>query len=196
MGSGRSGRRLETVMVDIQKGEQRKPAYLAIHPQGVVPVMTFDGVPMFESAAITLYLAETSPMANLVPKAPHELRQYYQWAVYGPAEIDPHLNTLVPHTLLLPPDQRNEQLADSARKAFGLRAKIVSAALEGNRWLLGDTFSAADIVIGHDCAWARMLGVIDDYPTLCDYLSRCEEREAFKRVWGGKVRRFPDPHAA
>ena len=191
-----AGVEVETVPVNVMAGDNKKPEYMEIHPHGFVPALTVDGDAMFESAAITLYLAEQYPKAKLAPAPGSDARRaYFQWAVYGPAEIDPHLGTLVPHTLLLPPDQRNADLANNAKEAFSKRAHVVSSALEGKRWLLGDQFTAADIVIGHDCAWARMLGVIDDYPVLCDYLSRLEDRPAFKKVWGGKVQRFSDPHA-
>ncbi len=193
---GEIGVEAREVEIDLFKGEQKKPDYLAIHPQGLVPALAIGERSMFESAAIVMFLADRYPKASLAPPPGSDERaSYYQWCVYGPAEIDHKLSTLNVHTLFSPPEQRDQKAAASARSDFNVRGDVLSKVLRDRPFLLGDRFSAADIVIGHACAWAKMLDVLDEFPVLVSYLGRLEERSAFERVYGGKVQRFPDPYA-
>jgi glutathione S-transferase len=185
------------VVVDVVQGEQKRPEYLAIHPLGKVPALVVDGRPLFESAAIVMHLADRHPGARLAPEpGSHQRGLYYQWIVFGPAEVDPQLTAILVHTRILPPAQRVAAVADEARRELALRARVLARALADRPFLLGEQFSAADIVIGHDCAWARMLDVLDEFPELVDYLHRLERRPAFARVYGERVEVFPDPHAS
>ena len=180
--------------LDFMKGEQKKPEYLKIHPLGRVPAFTVGNRSFFESAAIVMHFADLS-VGLSPPNGSEERMEYYQWIVFGPAEIDAKLSTLTVHTLFFPPEQRDKNAARVALEGWTNVAEVINNVLSDRDYILGHEFSAADIVIGHDVAWAKMLNVLDDFPDLVSYLNRLEQRSAFKSVYGEKVRVYPDPYA-
>lgn len=190
------GLEVEEVNVDLFKGEQQQEDYQKVNPLGVVPTLIWGEAVIGESAAIVAFLADQHPAKGLAPSIDSvERGQYYHWLIFGPAELDHYLVTISHNTLLLPPDARDPQAVVSAQENFDKRAEVISATLEKQPYLLGDTFSAADISVGHSIAWAKMIQALDRHPKLRDYLARLEERPAFQAVWGPKVEIFSDPHA-
>ncbi|MBX2797696.1 MAG: glutathione S-transferase family protein [Myxococcales bacterium] len=181
--------------VDVFQGQQSEPAYLAVNPMGYVPAATVDGVPMIESSALALWAAMTYPEAGLLPEEGAQRRACLQWVVFGPAEMDRRLDVLNQHTRFLPLDQRDEAEAERQRQLFARRARLVTDALGEGPFLLGSSLTVADCVVGHDVAWAKMLGLLDEQPVLQAYLDRLQQRPAFQQVYGPKVSLFPDPHA-
>lgn len=125
-----------------------------------------------------------------------EWRKCLQWVVHGPAELDRLLATLNQHRLFLPPDQRDEAVAEATTATWVQRATNLEAALGDQPYLLGDDLTIADVVIGHDIVWARMLDLLGPHPKLSAYLARLSERPAFVETYGPEVRTFPDPHAS
>ena len=178
--------------VDLLKGEQDSDAYRAIHPLGVVPAYETDRYRMFESVAILLQLLDEHPASGLAPAVGSaERAAYYQWCVFAGAEMDPAImlvfdNTMRPLEGMRPPGAKHEPaLAERGRYEFSVRAQAVSDTLDKQDYLLGDTFSGADIAIGHSCFMAAHTGLLGDYPVLQDYYARLGGRPAHKRVYDG-----------
>ena len=86
------------------------------------------------------------------------------------------------HTIMLPEDKRSPQAVEEAQKNFAAVARVLSDALSGKQFLLGDTFSAADVMIGSTLAWAAMLGLLSDFPVLQDYVARLTQRPAYQKA--------------
>ena len=178
-------------VVDLMKGQQDEDAYRAIHPLGVVPALRTEGYTIFESVAIVLQLIDEHPEVNLAP-APGtpERAMYYQWCVFGCAEIDPAVmmvfdNTMRPLEAMRPPGTVHDAgLAERGRQDFGLRAEALSAALDGREYLVGSSFTGADIVVGHSCFMATVTGLIGGYPVLEAYYARLAQRPGHKRAYG------------
>lgn len=171
--------------VDLPSGAQKKPDYLAIHPLGMVPAIKDGDETLFESAAIVLTLADRHSEAGLAPALDSPLRgKYNQWSVFGPAELDHILATISLHTFLLPEEMRNPDIAAAARDQFLLRAKVLNDELSSKPYLLGDKFQACDIIVGHDCAWATLVNLLSDFPSLESYLQRLSERPAYEKAYG------------
>ena len=163
---------------------------------GVVPTLIWGDAAIGESAAIVAFLADQNPSKGLAPAVDSvERGQYYHWLTFGPAELDHILVTITQQTRFLPPDARDPAALANAKERFGTRAQVLAAALDSQPYILGDTFSAADISVGHSVAWAKMVEALDGPPQLEEYLARLQERPAFQAVWGPKVEVFPDPHA-
>jgi len=82
---------------------------------------------------------------------------------------------------MLPEEQRSATTADEGRAKFAEVARVLSQALNGKPFLLGDQFSAADVMIGSTLAWASFMGLLNDHPELKAYVKRLSDRPAFQR---------------
>jgi glutathione S-transferase len=178
--------RTEIEQVDIYGGAGRKPDYLALHPHGYVPALEDDGGVLVESSAIALYLVERYGEGKLAPAPATFARgKYYEWMVYVPATVDPCLETIMFHTVFLPESHRVPALVERSKKKW---AKIIqphlARSLEKGPWILGEEFSAADVIVASAVAWSQFAGVLDD-PTLFTYLERASSRPAFKEAYEG-----------
>jgi len=149
----------------------KDPSYLAIHPLGKVPALVDGDVAMFETTAICLYLADRFADRGLAPAvdAP-ERAAYLQWMVFAATELDPPLARY----------WRRENPDDAG--AFHTRGRLLAAALAGRDYLLGDRFTAADVLIGGALGWARGFGLLGEHPALVEYGRRVGSRPAAKRA--------------
>jgi len=172
----------ELVNVDISPGAQKPAGYLAIHPHGAVPALVDGDLTLFESAAICMYLADKFPDAHLAPPLGTPARaHYYQWMIYAMATLEPPVLQVFLHTVRLPEGQRSTRAADEGRLKFAEVARVLTQALAGKQFLLGE-FSAADVMVGSTLSWARTLGLLNDHPALQAYVARLTERPAFQRA--------------
>lgn len=170
----------ELVRIDLTKGEQKQPAYLAIHPHGVVPALVDGDLSLFESSAICMYLADKFPEQRMCPPVGTPARGlYYQWMVYAIATLEPPLIQIFQHTIMLPEEKRSAQAAEEAKGKFTEVTQVLTKALAGKPFLLGENFSAADIMVGSTLAWAHLLGLLADFPALQEYVGRLIQRPAY-----------------
>jgi glutathione S-transferase len=173
------------VRLDMSKGEHKMPEYVKIHPHGAVPALVDGDVTMFESAAICAYLADKFPEKRLAPPVGSPARApYYQWLIYSMATLEPPVLQVLSHTVMLPEAERSAAAAEEGRAKFGQIADVLTQALEGKSFLLGEQFSAADVMIGSTLIWGQMLGLLNDYPALAAYVGRLAGRPAFQRAQG------------
>ncbi|WP_426749715.1 glutathione S-transferase family protein [Myxococcus sp. Y35] len=172
--------------VDMLKGGHKQPAYLKVHPLGALPAIEDEGGPLFESAAIIMHLADTSPEKRLAPPVgTHERGEYYQWILFAMTEMEPPIIAIAQHTLFLPEAERSAGTVARASKRFKAVAAVLEERLKGRDFILGNTFSAADVVLGGVLYFAkRMEQLGDDTPVLKSYSSRLLERPAAKKGYG------------
>jgi glutathione S-transferase len=94
--------------------------------------------------------------------------------------VMPPINTIMVHSVLLPPERRNEETLGQAQRLLGRSVAPVDAALEGREFLVG-AFSAADVMLGHSLFMANRLGqVSDELANLKGYVKRIADRPAFQ----------------
>ena len=136
----------EIVPVNLMKGEQKNPDYLKLNPNGKVPTLVDDGVVMWESIAILLYLAEKFPAANLLPVAAADRARAFQWLVWQPTTFGAPASALFRQMRFTPEGQRDQQVIDQARAEVTKNAEILAGGLQGRDYLAG-TFSAADMAL-------------------------------------------------
>ena len=161
---------------DLKSDEHRKR-----HPLGRVPVLDDGDVSIFESGAIVEYIMARYGDGGLKPAvdAP-EFPEYLQWFHYCEGMVMPPINTIMVHSVLLPPERRNEETLGQAQRLLGRAVAPVDSALEGREYLVGD-FSAADVMLGHSLFMANRLGqVSEELANLKAYLKRIEARPAFQ----------------
>jgi glutathione S-transferase len=170
------GKPYERELIDINAGAQRSPEYLAINPMGKVPALKDGDVTMAEVAAICAYVAERNPEAKLAPPLGDPLRaKYLYWLFYGPSCIEPAITQLATKIEMNP-----------VAAGWGDAQRVVDvldAALQKGPWLLGDNFTAADIVIGAGLNFGvRLFKMMPSRPSFEAYIARCMERPAFQRA--------------
>ena len=166
----------ERVLTDITTGAQKAPEFLKINPMGKVPALKDGDATLGEAAAICGYIADRYPEAKLAP-APSDPKRarYLQWLFFSPSCIEPALIQIF--TKLEVP--ASTAAWGSATQVFD----VLDAALQKGPWILGDQFSAADIVIGSGLNFAvRLFKMVPSRPSFDAYIERCAARPAFQRA--------------
>ncbi|HVP31175.1 MAG TPA: glutathione S-transferase family protein [Myxococcota bacterium] len=174
----------EHVPTHFATGETRKPEFLAINPNGHVPALVDGDVKLFESMAINLYLARKYD-GGLWPKSVADEGRAYQWSFWAMTEAEEPLLTWLMNTVIRPPDQRDPAKAEDAKQRLAKPLDVLEGALRGRPYLLGPSFSIADLNVASVLMWAR-LGRIDlsRWPWVDAWLTRCLDRPAAKKASG------------
>lgn len=171
------GQPYEVRLLDLQKGEQRRPDYLAVNPMGKVPAVDHDGVVVTEAAAICCYLADAFPQAGLnVPVGDKSRGLYLKWLFFGPACVEPAVT-----------DKAFKRAQEPPRSTLGYGdydtvMDVLAAALRTGPYLLGGRFTAADVVIGSTLRWGMAFKLIPERPEFTAYTGRLAERPAARRA--------------
>lgn len=170
----------EIIHVDLRAGEHKTAPYKKIHPLGKVPALIDGEVVLFESAAICQYLADKYQSRGLAPRLDEPARgQYLQWITFATITLE---RPVAETWMQTRNDQQPGPSIEIAYKKFSQYADILTSHLEGRQYILGDDFSAADILIGSVLAWSGRLGMLDDYPLLLTYSARVNSRPAAVRA--------------
>ena len=174
----------ELVTLNLQAGDQKKPEFLKINPNGAVPALVDGDVKLFESGAICQYLADKFPDKRLAPPVNTPARgYYYQWIHFAMSTIEPPLLTLFLHTVMYPEAERIPQLVPPAREQLRAARTVLEQTLGGRTFLVGENLTAADVMVASTLAWAQMIGLLDaSLPNTAAYLGRCMGRPAFQRA--------------
>jgi glutathione S-transferase len=164
-------------LLDLGKGENREPAYLAVNPMGKVPALDHDGVVITEAAAICAYLADAFPKAGLnVPVGDKRRGLYLKWLFFGPSCVEPAIT------------DRAFPRKEEARRGmlgygdFDTVMDVLAEAVAGGPYLLGGSFTAADVVIGSGLRWGMLFKMIPERPEFTAYVARLTERPALQRA--------------
>jgi len=181
----------EVEVVDLYRGGQYRPDYLARNPHHNVPLLevTFaDGtvMNMLESGAMVAWLADAFPGRGLAP-APDSLSpdraDYLQMLHFGASTMDMMLWQIRIHEHVLADDQQDPRTAQRYRAKFEQEVEPrLATRLQTNDFICGDAFTAADCVIGHNITWARGYGLCRD-EVFRGYLSRLAQRPAFAKAF-------------
>jgi glutathione S-transferase len=175
----------EFVAVDLAKGKGRSPEYLAINPNGKVPTLVDGDLVLSESAAICTYLGERYPDSRLVPAAGSKAKaEYLQWCFFTIGELEQPLWTLAKHKYVLPEERRVPQIIGTAQWEFARAGEVLSKGLADRAYLVGNRFTAADIMVAHTLGWARAAGVPIDHDNLEAYADRQLAHPALARARG------------
>lgn len=162
-------------LVDIDRGEQKSAAYLAINPAGKVPALRDGDTMVTESAAICTYLADRYPAAELAPavNAP-DRGAYLNWMFYAVGCMEPAVLA-----------QAREWDVPARQAAWGdyrTMLDVVARGLSRGPYLLGDRFSAADVMVGSNLHFCLQFDLMPKRPEFVTYVERLEDRPAFQRA--------------
>ena len=165
----------EHLPIEIGDAGARSPEFLAINPNGRLPVIVDDGFVLFESLAITLYLAKKH--GKLYPATLEGEAKAWQWSFWAIAEVDRGVNIWSLHAVRLPPAERNAALREEALKVIAAPFQVLDAALVKTPYLLGDDFTVADLNVAAVISRAIDMD-LSVTPHLKAWLTRCLERPA------------------
>ncbi len=163
------------VPIEIGPAGARKPEYLAINPNGRLPAIEDDGFTLWESLAITLYLAKKH--GQLYPTTLEGEARAWQWSLWAVQEVDRGVNIWSLHAVRLPPQERDSQRRAEALKVLEAPFKVLEGALAGRPYLLGEEFTVADLNVAAVISRAIDMD-LSATPRLARWLERCLERPA------------------
>jgi glutathione S-transferase len=171
-----SGAPYERVRLDLSSGAQRSAEYRAINPMAKVPALTDGPAAVAESGAICAYVADLCPDAGLAPPIGDPARaRYLQWLFFSPGCIEPAYLGKAANISVRP---ETAGFGD-----FDRVFDVLEAAVQPGPWLLGERFSAADVLIGADLHFGMdIFKLVPERPALRAYVDRCLARPAFQRA--------------
>ena len=163
------------VPIEIGPAGARKPEYLAINPNGRLPAIEDDGFRLWESLAITLYLAKKH--GQLYPTTLESEARAWQWSLWAVQDVDRGVNIWSLHAVRLPPQERDPQRRAEALKVLEAPFRVLDGALAQRPYLLGEGFSVADLNVAAVISRAVDMD-LSATPRLARWLERCLERPA------------------
>ncbi len=167
----------EHLPIEIGEAGARAPEFLALNPNGRLPFFDDDGFVLFESLAITLYLAKKHSLGKLYPASLQDEAKAWQWSFWAISEVDRGVNIWSLHAVRLPPAERDATKRDEALKVIAAPFKILDAAVAKEPYLLGSDFTVADLNVAAVISRAIDMD-LSAVPNLKAWLSRCLERPA------------------
>lgn len=163
-------------------GESRTPEFLQLNPNGHIPVLQDDGLTLWESLAINLYLARKYDK-GLWPKTVDDEGRAFQWSLWAMTELEEPIITALRHRALLPEDQRDPKQAEAAALRFAGPLKVLDGALAGKSYLLGNAFSVADLNVAAVMLLAKAARFdIASASNVQAWMERCTTRPALAKA--------------
>ena len=164
----------ERVLVDISDPSRKRDSEFALaSPMGKVPALADGDVRLADSAAICLYVADRYPDCGLAPPVDDSQRgAYLFWMLYTPGVIEPVMSEKLHGT---EPNRVSNGWGD-----FDTMVETLENALHDSPWLLGESFSAADVMVGSSVIFMSAFNMLPESPVLRAYLERCTARPAYQ----------------
>lgn len=185
----------EHIATPYQGGATRTPEFLAINPNGHIPVVVDDrpegAVNVWESMACALYIARVHGKADgqtITPATPREEAEALRWSFWTVSELESDALTVLMHRMAMPADQRKPELADRAESRLKVPLAVLEAHLQaqnaqGQAYLAANRFTVADVCVASVASWVRPAGdLLAQYPAVSAWLHACVERPAHKQA--------------
>lgn len=163
-------------ILNLRRAEQKRPEYLAINPMGKVPALKCGSEIITETPAICAWLAEKFPEKSLdVPMSSGRRGEYLKWLFFSPACFEP---AVIDHLF----KRDNPDPGSIGYGTLGTVFRTMESVLTAREWLMGDQFTAADVVLGSAVYWAKMTGAVKEGTVLDKYAHRIASRPAHMRT--------------
>lgn len=180
---------LELQNVELPKGEQRRPEYLAVNPMGKVPVLVDGDFVLPESAAIMIYLAESKPGNTLYPAERHARAEVHRWLFWAASHWGPAIGALAFEKVIKPRFQQGEsdpaQIKRQEEFITGF-AKVLDQQLSKHKYVAGNTLTLADIAIA--AAFASPVELpLQPYVHITDWFKRIQALPAWQTTQPPKM---------
>lgn len=163
-------------------GETRSKDYLSLHPEGKVPAIEDDGFTLNESGAIMNYVGSRCPEKGLLPPDGTQERALYDQALFFVlSELEQPLWTIGKHKFALPAEHRRSEIMDTAQWEFRKAMTTLTNRLGNRTYMVGDSFTGADIMVAHTLRWAELFKMTLD-ESLTAYMNHHYQRPACQRA--------------
>ena len=174
----------ERVKLDIRAGDTKKPEYLRVNPNGMVPCLVDEGVSIFESSAITMYLGEKFGVQKGLWPAPGTKRgEAMKWLVWTHVTLGEAVYRWARNTQWAPPDERNAKAGETAMTDILKHLKVLDGAVASRHYLTGGEYTLADGHVSSFLDWLRHMKVdFASVPNLNAWSERCSARPAVARA--------------
>jgi glutathione S-transferase len=167
----------------------KHPDYLKVNPNGKVPALVDGEFKLFESMAINLYLAARFNKNGFLPASLEDQALCHQWSFWGMTEIEKPLLTILIDMFMTAPDKRKPEAVAEAQKALPKPFGVLNAALQGRDYLLGSTFTVADLNLASICSWSKPIKFdFGPFPNANAWLDRCLSRPSYKAAKGTRAK--------
>jgi glutathione S-transferase len=171
------GQPYDIKLLKLSAGDNMKPDYLAINPMGKVPALRHGDTVITELAAICTYLADEFPDKKLnVPIGTFKRGVYLKWLLFGPGCLEPAVIDRAA------PRKEETRRAMLGYGDFDTTMNVLVKAVEKGPWLMGDQFTAADVVIGANIRWGMIFKMIPERKEFVEYAARIAARPAAQRA--------------
>lgn len=169
------GQPYELKFVDLMKGGQKSAEILTINPMGKLPILTDGEAVVTEAAAICLYLADRYAIGRLAPALDDPKRgTYLRWSLFAPSVIEPGSIAKSSNWECKP--------GQVGWGEYDVMVQAIETALKGRDYVLGDTFSMADVILGGTLRFMLKFKMIDARPLFLAYDDRIGQRPALQRA--------------
>ena len=164
-------------LIKLSAGDNMKPDYLAINPMGKVPALKHGDTVITEVAAICAYLADEFPQQKLnIPAGSPRRGVYLKWLFFAPSCMEP---AMIDRAAPRKEEARRGMLGYGD---FDTCMNVVAKAVKQGPWLMGEQFTAADVVIGSTIRWGTLFKLIPERPEFAAYSARIAARPAAQRA--------------
>jgi glutathione S-transferase len=177
----------EHLPIEIGDSGAGAPEFRAINPNGRLPFIEDNGFVLFESLAITLYLAKKHANGKLYPATLQGEARTWQWSMWALNEVDRGVNIWSLHAVRLPPDERDAAKRDEALKVLAAPFRVLDTAVAKQSYLLGEEFTVADLNVAAVISRAIEMDLCA-VPHLKAWLTRCLARPAAQKALALKTK--------
>jgi len=175
----------ESVIVDVMKGETRRPEFLRMNPFGKVPVLVDGDVTLYEAGIINEYLDERYPEPALMPVSPAARARVRETIYWATQHLHANLGPVLVETLLKPEPERDREMIAKRTKAIAAARAQLDARMGDRAWICGD-FSLADAALAPHVTALGLIGLGPDpaHTRFNAWVERLRERPSFARSGG------------
>jgi glutathione S-transferase len=164
-------------LLSLARGEHKSPEYLKINPMGKVPALRHGDVVITEGAAICAYLADEFPDRKLnIPVGDPRRGVYLKWLFFGPSCFEPAI------TDRAFPRKEPPRASALGHGDYDTVLGVLADAVAKGPYLMGEQFTAADVVIGAGLRWGMQFKLVPERPEFIAYTSRLAQRPALQRA--------------
>jgi glutathione S-transferase len=185
----------EHIAMTYKAGATRTPEFLALNPNGHVPVVVDErpegAVTVWESMACVLYIARVHGRADgqsITPANAREEAEALRWSFWAVTELENDALTVLMHRMAMPTEQRKPELAAQAENRLKVPLAVLESHLQaqhaqGEAYLAANRFTVADVCVASVANWIRpAAALLAQYPAVSSWLHACVERPAQKQA--------------
>ncbi len=171
----------ERIPLSMRDRQHKSAEYLAINPNGKVPTLVDNKLVIWESMAITQYLAEKYK-PELIPDTPEQRSQVNQWTYWSILDLQPPLTDILIQTQFVPEERRNLALLEKSQAMIPSRLQMLDEHLKNVPFVAGEKFTIADLNVASVVGICQMVKIaLEPYAGITLWLEKISQRPGFQK---------------